>query len=1149
MDLRRYAAASFRQYRRSHLPVMLGVAVATAVLTGALLVGDSVRGSLRGLTLERLGRIDQAVVAQQPFRAALAEELAASPGFSGPFDGADAAFLLSGSLSSGGPKTKRLAGGVAVVGVTPGFGNHGDALWARGLETDAVALTQAVAEELAVGEGDEVVLRLPTLDGLPADSPLGEKTDTTVGKRLTVAKVLPPRGLARFALAPSQAPPRNAFVALATAQQLLDQPGRANAILVDRREAEQASPPAGEALLRSLLAPQLTDYGLTVDAVQPGLVQIESQQLVLPDAVAEATREAFGGGRQPVVTYLANTLRVGEKSVPYSTIAGVDSLPGVGPLLDAAGAPIVLADGEVAVNAWTAERLGAAVGDTVTVTYYEAESTHGELVEAAPLELTLRAIVPLAGPAADPRLTPVLEGVTDAESIGDWDLPFELVEPITQSDEDYWNDHSTTPKAFVSLTLAKRLWATRWGTESLVRVGGTGPDAKSTAEGVAAKLREALTPDNAGFAFLPVKRQGLAASGGTTPFDGLFFGFSLFLIASSVMLIALLFALGVENRARELGLLAAVGWPIRRVRSVLVRESIGVAAAGVAVGVPIGIVYAGLMITGLTTLWVDAIVAPFLGLHVTLKSLLAGAGVGLLVSWLTIRVVVRRVLKTPPRALLAGQASGGSAEVPGAAWLRGPAPPTVLTAGAVALAALGTTLNGESQAGAFFGSGALLLVGLLLVVRRLLLLENPSRPAPAPFRLWSLAWRNVARNPGRSLLTLGLVASASFLILAISAFRLDPTAEGAGGFVLVGESTQPVHYDLNTDAGRLELALSRRDEEQLDAFGVHALRVHDGEDASCLNLYQTRQPRILGLPQEFVALNRFAFAAGDWSELATERPMSKNGLGPSFHSSPFTLHSSPIPVVLDFNTAMYSLKLYGGVGSTLTIEDEAGREATLRVVGLLKNSLLQGDLLMREADFLRLYPSASGSRFFLIEPKPPVGGGAVDEAAAATRADELSGMFESRLSDYGMDVERTDLRLARFLAVQNTYLSTFQAVGGLGLLLGAIGVAVVQMRNLAERRGELALLRAEGFAPLRLRGLVFRENLLLLGGGLLLGAVAAGLALAPQTLAGATANAARLPWSTSGVLLAAILATGLAVGAWATRVALRPAIVPALRGE
>ena len=77
MDAWRFILASLRHYRRIQFAVALGVAVATAVLTGALLVGDSVRGSLRDLTLQRLGRIDSVLVAGHMFRAALADELAA----------------------------------------------------------------------------------------------------------------------------------------------------------------------------------------------------------------------------------------------------------------------------------------------------------------------------------------------------------------------------------------------------------------------------------------------------------------------------------------------------------------------------------------------------------------------------------------------------------------------------------------------------------------------------------------------------------------------------------------------------------------------------------------------------------------------------------------------------------------------------------------------------------------------------------------------------------------------------------------------------------------------------------------------------------------------------------------------------------------
>src|SRR5438132_3737440 len=73
----RLALRNLVYHWRGNVAVFLGVVVGTAVLTGALLVGDSLRGSLRQLTLERLGWVDQAMVSPRPFRAQLADQLPA----------------------------------------------------------------------------------------------------------------------------------------------------------------------------------------------------------------------------------------------------------------------------------------------------------------------------------------------------------------------------------------------------------------------------------------------------------------------------------------------------------------------------------------------------------------------------------------------------------------------------------------------------------------------------------------------------------------------------------------------------------------------------------------------------------------------------------------------------------------------------------------------------------------------------------------------------------------------------------------------------------------------------------------------------------------------------------------------------------------
>jgi ABC-type antimicrobial peptide transport system permease subunit len=236
--------------------------------------------------------------------------------------------------------------------------------------------------------------------------------------------------------------------------------------------------------------------------------------------------------------------------------------------------------------------------------------------------------------------------------------------------------------------------------------------------------------------------------------------------------------------------------------------------------------------------------------------------------------------------------------------------------------------------------------------------------------------------------------------------------------------------------------------------------------------------------------------------------------------------------VLDQNTAMYSLRLYGGVGQTFDVTYDDGTKVKFRVVGLLSNSVLQGSLLIGEADFKRLFPEISGYRSFLIRSPPGKG-------------DEVAAVLEDRLSDEGFDTVDARGRLADLLAVQNTYISTFQSLGALGLVLGTFGLAAVQLRSVFERRKELALMRATGFGRRRLAQMVLLENLVLLVGGLALGTIAALVAVLPQMVLGA----AHVPLGDLAAMLGVVLVAGVATGLIAVRATLRAPVVAALRGE
>jgi len=1004
-------------------------------------------------------------------------------------------------------------------------------------------LNAALAKLLAVEAGEYFMLRLPRGGSIPADSAWGKKRETVRSIRLKVSEIIPTKGLGRFSLRPSQQLPLNAYMSLESLQQRLGQPDGANAIFVGGKSFGGEPPSESSGVVQRLLKPRPADFGLVVERTPQGYFNITSRQMILGPAAERAILNALkNDDPQPAFTYLANTIARGNREIPYSTIAAVDftEKPPLGPFLSPDGEPIApIADDQIVLNSWAADDLQVKPGDMIRLEYFEPESSRGRLRDDK-TELELAAIAQLAGPAADRNFTPKVPGVTDQLSMSGWEAPFPFdAKRIRGQDDAYWEDHGPTPKAFVSLATGRRLWPSRFGHTTSIRVW---PTEGMTVESLESKLQ--LEPAALGLAFAPIRQQGLEASRGTLSgmmsFSNLFVAFSFFVIAAAVMLVGLMFRLGIDQRAAELGILAAVGLRRSRIAALLAGEGFLVALLGSLIGVPVGVGYAALMLLGLRTWWLAAMVTPFMRLYVTPPSLAVGFFSGLIVALLVILWTVWRTRRLAPLRLLAGQtteaitAFGTRSRWPGRLALG-------MLIAAVAIALIGARANEEARVGAFFGSGALVLAACLTFVRGCLRAGSTGAAvAVGRGNVLRMALRNAAHNPGRSTLSIGLVASASFLIVAIGAFRLDPTGKapslpsGDGGFALIAESDQPIYQDLGTPKGRAELGFSKADDELLSSTNVIALRVKPGDDASCLNLYRSRQPRVLGVPRQLIDRGGFA-KRNPWLRLQDAPPAAD---------------VPAVPVILDKNTAMYALHLYGGVGEKLAISDGFGKPLKLEVVGLLAGSIFQGDLLIGEEAFLRHFPEVSGYRLFLVESTP--------ENTTAVR-DAL----ERTLGDYGLAAETTGSRLAELLAVQNTYLSTFQSLGGLGLLLGTFGLAAVQLRSVIERRGELALMRAAGFRRSMLATMVMLENALLLVAGLGAGLMAALVAVAPHLFVQASSIPFVSLWpymsSLSQMLLnqlgsliatlAVVLAVGLLAGMTAVRATLKAPLLSALQED
>ncbi len=1143
MTLFRLVRRSLWYGRGGNLAIVLGVMAGTATLTGALLVGDSMRGSLRDVAVGRLNGVTHALVSQRFFRRELADEIAADSGFTERFAHASAIILLTGSITN--PATGSRADTINVLGVNDAFFQRNKSDWPEGFgEEQSCLLNDALAEDLGVVPGDDLLIRVTKPSAIPSETLLGDKNDTTLTIRLPLRQVVDGDGASIFSLNPKHSVPRNVFVPISTLQRFLDRRNQANALLVfaqpgnQRDEHDEVAADSqwlADALRQHL---KLADVGLTlrVDA-QHRYLSLESDRFMIEHSVARAAAAASKSTNVPsgsILTYLANEIAIGDggekRAIPYSTVSALDAramaICGL-KLRDGSDAP-ALQSGEILLNQWAADALKASVGDRISLTYYV--SSHFGQVATRKNSFVLRGVVQLEDDG-DPGFAPSYPGVTDSDNMADWDPPFPVdLKKVTDRDEQYWDHYRTTPKAFLSLVDGVSMWiddSDRFGSLTSIRfVPSRGTPLVDAATAIDQALRSELNPSELGLLFRPVRSEALTAATGTTDFGGLFIGFSMFLIASAAMLVGLLFRLSVERRASQIGLLLAVGFSPRRVTRVLLSESVVLAVVGSAVGVLVARSYASLMLTGLRTWWASAVNTPFLKLHASWTSSAIGFAAGVAIAILSIALAIRGVSRISPRALVAGvMASDGSVGRRKSKTARYISLVSTVMIH-VFLVLLATKTIGSAPA--FFGVGTCMLITSLCVTRILLGREPRSVIHTPQYAMIHLGIRNARRNLGRSMLTVSLIASATFIIFALQTFRIDVDPSdndrhsGTGGFSLYAESTSPLQFDLNTPAGRESLSLATDTMTALDKSNVFPFRLRPGDDSSCLNLYQPTKPKIIGAIPAMIERGGFTFS----STIAKSDADREN---------PWRLLDQPlpdgaIPVFGDEAAVLWQLHL--GLGKDLTVTDEHGRSVALRFVGLLKGSALQDELIISEEHFVELFPTIGGYEFFLIQTP-------VEKSA------DLSAMLERDLSAFGFDAAPTAKRLAAYLAVQNTYLSTFQSLGAFGLILGVVGLTAVMLRNVWDRRGELALMRAIGFRLDSLSRLVLAENAFLVGCGLAIGIVAAMAAVTPHLLR----QPQSFPWVSLIATLAGAFAVAMLSGLVALVPTLRAPLIPSLRSE
>ena len=827
MSLFSFVLSSARHYWRGHLGLLLGAFLASAILSGSLLVGDSVRASLRRVADLRLGKIQAGVLGGDRW---FTQELGAKS------QSAPVIMAIGSAASSNG---KVRVNGTQVLGVQTGFWQLSTSGKTIELAQGQIALNEPLARKLSAKIGDTVLVRLERPSAISRDAPLSGSTNEDVSLRRTVGAIVSAEDFGSFQLIASQVSPDSVFVPLADLQTQIEMDGKVNVLLASQPTFTRDS----TALEK---AKTLPDFALKLQRVTAPRTEweVSTDRVFMDRSLASkllARPESYG-----VLTYLVNGFTSAKGATPYSMVTATDKLN--------------VRPSEIVITQWLAEDHGLSVGDKLNIIYYVVGI--GRELKEQTATFTVSGILPMDDPNVTRAWTPDFPGVSDVDNCRDWDpgIPMDT-KKIRDKDEKYWDDYKGTPKGFISLEDGKKLWANRFGNLTSIRFADEGQDESSLRSELASGLALAdigLTPTD-------LKGQATAAAKGSVDFGGLFIGLSMFLIAAALIFAALLFLFTLERRSAQVGLFLAMGWTSKMVRRSLLGEAGVLAVIGAILGVFGGELYTKLALKGLSGAWSGASQGLPL-IYSGSMATKAGAGVGaVIVVLLTLWWASRRLFKQQARDLLGSWSADDSAGqgTPQPRWRK--VMPFVWLGGAAALMAAGTQATApEAVAGMFFGSGFLLLMGGLSLARRWM-----NRSLGLAQTLWQIGLRNVTRRPSRSLAVMGMMAGGIFLVTAVNAFRMSagdvakPTS-GTGGFALIGESSLPIYEDLNTPAGRDAFGL---DEEILKGVTIVPFRVRQGDDASCLNLNRAQKPALVGVDPVKLE-GRFSFAGkGSWSGL------------------------------------------------------------------------------------------------------------------------------------------------------------------------------------------------------------------------------------------------------------------------------------------
>ncbi len=1077
MSLYKLIFKSIWFYRKLNLPIVLGIALSTAILVGALIIGDSVKYSLQQITVQRLGNTSQVITAgERLFRQQLANELAKKSNIE------TAALLRAngfGVINGGEVRVNQLS----VWGVNATMGNFTDYPESFQLKNNEVAINENLSSLSGLKIGDEFLLRVDKLNTFPANTPFVSEQESTVSFLVSVARIVKTDELGNFNLRNIQSAPRNVFVNLDWLNQQMGLLQKANVLLVGDGVSDVD-------LIKNLQTCwTLEDVNLEVrENSELNYTELISDRVFVEPVVEQFCTKDLPGS-QAVFSYFINEFIINGRQTPYSFVSSDPALSG----------------NQIEVSQWLADDISIKVNDTVRLSYFEVGPLRKLVLKDT--SFVVDAIYPLVGAKADQNLMPVIPGLSDAGNCRDWKagVPVDL-KKIRPKDEAYWKDYKGTPKAFVSLETAQKLWGNRFGQSTAIRLPGL---KKMEFE---KELLAGLQPSQMGFEVTNAKSDGLSAASNGTDFGGLFIGLSFFVLFAAVLLAFLLFKLYLGFRRTEIGTLTALGFSFGTVRKLFVSEASVFVLAGILLGIPFSIGYNQLILKAINSIWVDIVRTSIVHISIRPESIILGSLIIAVLSIGVIYWILSRFLKNEVIVLQRKATSGKMKSGRLTLWLG-----LGLLVVSLAVLLMSGFRSGEINPEMFFISGFGLLPALILLFsylfRKISDYENSSA-----FSFRSLLLKRLSGERKQTVMIVSFLSVGVFMVVSTGLNRKDLTSHaelassGTGGYDYFVETTMPVLFDVNSKKGREELNWP------IDVQVVQ-FQSQPGDDASCLNLNRISRPRIIACnPSAFDERSAFTFITRT-NDLDAQQPwLSLNK----------TLANDVIPAFADQTVIQWGL--IKQIGDTLNYKTEDGRILKLKLIGGLANSVFQGNVIIADSHFTQAFPSVSGTGIFLI-----------DDPKGDVNVDDL----KNGIRNYGPEISKTTDRLLAFYTVENTYLNIFLMLGALGLLIGTLGLGILIFRITFEQIPEFALLLALGYTKSTIFSMVMREKLFVMLVSVIIGIIPAVLSALPSLMSSLYSNL----WVWLPAISGLVILSGAIFSLVAIRLALKQNLVQALRND